>query len=240
MVSRARGGVGTSSVVAGLGWALKQLGETVLVIDACPDNMLRLFFNIAVTHPGGWARALLDNHPWQQSAWRYASGLELLPFGQLTLAEWGAASASGSPLPGFSAGLHSLKTSRCWQWILVDLPAGYSPLNQALMAEMEHLLTLIRPDPNCHVRLHQQAVAKNAHLLVNGFDAKSELQSDILQLWLKSLPRILPVVVHRDEAVTESLAAKQPVGEYRKDSLAAEEMLTLANWCLLHFSGSHG
>jgi hypothetical protein len=26
-------------------------------------------------------------------------------------------------------------------------------------------------------------------------------------------------------------------GEYRSDSLAAEEILTLANWCLLHYSG---
>ncbi|PLL36535.1 cell division protein, partial [Klebsiella michiganensis] len=26
-------------------------------------------------------------------------------------------------------------------------------------------------------------------------------------------------------------------GEYRQDSLAAEEILTLANWCLLHYAG---
>ncbi|HCM6637659.1 cell division protein, partial [Klebsiella pneumoniae] len=25
-------------------------------------------------------------------------------------------------------------------------------------------------------------------------------------------------------------------GEYRQDSLAAEEVLTLANWCLIHYS----
>ncbi|OMG98855.1 hypothetical protein A8M31_01835 [Escherichia coli] len=30
---------------------------------------------------------------------------------------------------------------------------------------------------------------------------------------------------------------KQPVGEYRSDALAAEEILTLANWCLLNYSG---
>jgi cellulose biosynthesis protein BcsQ len=43
-------------------------------------------------------------------------------------------------------------------------------------------------------------------------------------------------VIHRDEAMAECLAAKQPLGEYRSDSLAAEEILTLANWCLLHFA----
>jgi hypothetical protein len=37
--------------------------------------------------------------------------------------------------------------------------------------------------------------------------------------------------------MVECLASKQPLGEYRGDSLAAEEMLILANWCLLNFSG---
>ena len=39
-----------------------------------------------------------------------------------------------------------------------------------------------------------------------------------------------------DEAMAESLANKQPLGEYRHDSLAAEEMITLANWCLMHYA----
>jgi cellulose biosynthesis protein BcsQ len=44
------------------------------------------------------------------------------------------------------------------------------------------------------------------------------------------------MVIHRDEGMAECLASKQPLGEYRGDSLAAEEILTLANWCLLHFT----
>ncbi|EGW6660735.1 cell division protein, partial [Salmonella enterica subsp. enterica serovar Infantis] len=49
--------------------------------------------------------------------------------------------------------------------------------------------------------------------------------------------RLLPIVIHRDEAMAECMASKQPLGEYRSDSLAAEEVLTLANWCLLHDAG---
>ncbi len=52
-----RGGVGTTSLTAALGWALHQLGESVLVIDASPDNLLRLSFNIDFDHADGWARA---------------------------------------------------------------------------------------------------------------------------------------------------------------------------------------
>ena len=55
-----RGGTGVTSITAALAWALQLLGETVLAIDASPDNMLRFFFNTDVHHQDGWARALLD------------------------------------------------------------------------------------------------------------------------------------------------------------------------------------
>ncbi len=35
-----RGGVGTSSTLAALGYALHQLGQKVLVVDMCPENTL--------------------------------------------------------------------------------------------------------------------------------------------------------------------------------------------------------
>ncbi|PUM70951.1 cell division protein, partial [Salmonella enterica subsp. enterica serovar Dublin] len=59
----------------------------------------------------------------------------------------------------------------------------------------------------------------------------------LYQVWLQSQRRLLPIVIHRDEAMAECMASKQPLGEYRSDSLAAEEVLTLANWCPLHDAG---
>lgn len=38
----------------------QMLGENVTVVDACPDNLLRLSFNVDFTHRQGWARAMLD------------------------------------------------------------------------------------------------------------------------------------------------------------------------------------
>ena len=52
-----RGGTGTTSITAALAWALQLLGETVLVVDTSPDNMLRFFFNVDFSHKAGWARA---------------------------------------------------------------------------------------------------------------------------------------------------------------------------------------
>lgn len=43
-----RGGVGTTTITAALAWSLQMLGENVLVVDACPDNLLRLSFNVVL------------------------------------------------------------------------------------------------------------------------------------------------------------------------------------------------
>lgn len=76
-----------------------------------------------------------------------------------------------------------------------------------------------------------------AHILINDLRIGSQLQDDLYEVWLQSQRRLLPIVIHRDEAMAECMASKQPLGEYRSDSLAAEEVLTLANWCLLHDAG---
>lgn len=233
-----RGGVGTTSVTTGLAWALQQLEESVLVIDCSPDNMLRLFFNVEFTRPGGWARALLDKSEWAETAWRYTSHLDILPFGQLSREEQqqlvsqpGYAQAAGQMID-------SLVSQNAWRWILLDLPASETPFTEALTARVNHHLVVVNPEMNCHVRLHQQAVPSGSHILVNNLLVASQIQDDIWQMWLKSQLALVPMVLHRDEAMGETLGAKQPVGEYRQEALITEELNTLANWCLLNFAGS--
>lgn len=230
-----RGGVGTTSIAAALGWSLQQLGESVLIIDATPDNLLRLHFNIDFAESGGWARALLNNQDWRSAAWSYTTHCDVLPFGQLTNAER-EAFTSLEEVPGyFSRALQALKASGRYRWILVDLPYGYDPLTRGLLEQVEHVITVVKPDSNCHTRLHQQTLPQGAHLLVNYLRVQSQLQDDIYQLWLQSQRSMIPIVIHRDEAMAESAAFKQPLGEYRPDSLVAQELMTLASWCLLQF-----
>ena len=222
-----RGGVGTTSLTAALAWALQILGENVLVIDASPDNLLRMSFNVDFVHQGGWARSLLDGQDWRDAGLRYTSQLDLLPFGQLTSQEW------ENP----QAWQEALKASGRYSWILLDLPYGESPLTRQLVSLCDHTLAIAQVDANCHIRLHQQALPAGAHILINDLRIGSQLQDDLYQVWLQSQRRLLPIVIHRDEAMAECMASKQPLGEYRSDSLAAEEVLTLANWCLLHDAG---
>lgn len=232
-----RGGVGTTSLTAALAWALQILGENVLVIDASPDNLLRMSFNVDFVHQGGWARSLLDGQDWRDAGLRYTSQLDLLPFGQLTAQERENPQAWQETLGEIGSAIQALKASGRYSWILLDLPYGASPLTGQLVSLCDHTLAIAQVDANCHIRLHQQALPAGAHILNNDLRIGSQLQDDLYQVWLQSQRRLLPIVIHRDEAMAECMASKQPLGEYRSDSLAAEEVLTLANWCLLHDAG---
>ncbi|ECO1197449.1 cellulose biosynthesis protein BcsQ, partial [Salmonella enterica subsp. enterica serovar Kentucky] len=225
------------SLTAALAWALQILGENVLVIDASPDNLLRMSFNVDFVHQGGWARSLLDGQDWRDAGLRYTSQLDLLPFGQLTAQERENLQAWQETLGEIGSAIQALKASGRYSWILLDLPYGASPLTGQLVSLCDHTLAIAQVDANCHIRLHQQALPAGAHILINDLRIGSQLQDDLYQVWLQSQRRLLPIVIHRDEAMAECMASKQPLGEYRSDSLAAEEVLTLANWCLLHDAG---
>lgn len=230
-----RGGSGTTSLIAALAWALQELGESVLAIDFSPDNLLRLHFNTPFELNRGWARAELDGVNWQQGAMRYCQKLDFLPFGGLSVAEqWEIGQQSDATSAHWRDFLQQVKTSGQYRWILLDIPAGNSPLIQRQLALADSVFLLLNPDANCHARLHQQVLPAHCHFLINNYSAASQLQEDLHQFWLQTLSGLLPLMIHRDEALSEALAAKQPLGEYRPESLAAEEILTLANWCLIN------
>lgn len=231
-----RGGVGATSVAAALGWSLQQQGESVLVVGAAPDNLLRIFFNIGFAQNAGWASALQQELAWQSAAWRYTPHLDVLPYGQLDAMQSSELLAHPQGAARFLDLLSTLKQSGRYRWILVDIPAGFGPFSLETLAAMDHRILVATPDANCHARLHQQPLAPDAYLLVNGLRVASQLQDDIYQLWLESQRNMIPVALHNDEAMAEAMASRQPAGEYSPDSLIAQEVMTLAGWCLLNLA----
>lgn len=170
-----RGGVGTTSVTAALAWSLQLLGESVLVIDACADNLLRMSFNVDFTREEGWARALLDDKDWRDAGMRYTSQLDLLPFGQLTTTERENEAAYQRLFSQFTLALQSLKEKGHYRWILLDLPHGAGTLTRQLIAQCDHVLSIVNVDANCHIRLHQQGLPQNAHILINDLRIGSQI-----------------------------------------------------------------
>lgn len=234
-LSGIRGGVGTTSVTAALAWALNCLGERTIAVDFSPYNQLGTHFNSPVTHSRGWAHSVRHQQPWQQSAMRYTAQLDFIPFGQLSREEGQAYFRQPEALIApWSTRLEALRSE--YRWVLLDIPAELSQLSHSLLQADHHLLVL-NPDGNCHLRLHQANVPANTLFLINQFTSVSKVQQDLHQLWLSTLRAMVPLVIHRDEALAEALLSKQPLGEYRPLSLAAEEMATLATWCLVNLKG---
>ncbi|MEI2266665.1 cellulose biosynthesis protein BcsQ [Erwinia sp. CGal63] len=228
-----RGGAGATSLTAAFAWALNRLGEQVIAIDLSADNLLRMHFNMAVGQPRGWLRTALDGLPWQQSALRYAPGLDFIPAGRINDDErmdFIRQPEKYSHL--WTTQIEALK--RLYPWILLDVPAGDTPWTRAMLALADRVLMVATPDANCHLRLHQQTFVPHSLFLLNQFSPVSKAQQDLHQLWVNSLKNFIPLTIHRDEAVAEALLNKQPLGEYRPHALAAEGMMTFANWALIN------
>ena len=226
-----RGGIGATSLLAGLGIALHEQGERVLLIDLSPDNMLRLHFSVDVAYASGWrARSWMLHHgmrvPWN------CSGLHLLPYGELGGAEI-------SQIEGQLCADSSCWAQRCdlighnYDCAVRPAAAATGPSRRCVGSESGR-----RADRSgytrsgCHVLLQQRPRPDADLLLINRFNPASQLQRDLLLLW-RSQPRSnrQPQLIHEDEALPEALAHKLPIGHYAPKSQAASDLRSPALWC---------
>ncbi|MHC6223307.1 cellulose biosynthesis protein BcsQ [Pseudomonas sp. X10] len=221
-----RGGLGRSALLAALGYALHELGERVLLIDLCPDNLLRLHFNLPLGDHDGWARAELEGRPFGDPLYEVLDGLCLMPFGELEQARLVELDEPGA------WHLRQGQLARHFDWLLFDLPASGRGVPER-SPEVDVRVLVAEADMASHMLLERQALERYQHLLINRFDPSSRLQSDLLLVWRKLYGDRLPMqLVHRDEAFTEALACKAPVGHYAPHSLAARDVQSLAVACL--------
>ena len=141
-----RGGVGTSSTLAALGYALHQLGQKVLVVDMCPENTLGLHFNLNLGHREGWARATLDQQPWHEQAWAIEPGLCVLPYGQLDAGESAQLDALLLQSPELWR-QRQASLAEASDWILFDLPQRLP--GHSANPHCEVVITVLNADAGC-------------------------------------------------------------------------------------------
>lgn len=224
-----RGGLGRSSLLAALGYALHELGERVVLIDLCPDNLLGLHFNLPVEQRDGWKHAQLQGRAFTDPLFEVIEGLCLLPFGEVARDQLGA-------LDGDMATdrwrRRQAELAEHFDWVLFDLPQpATAPATQSFETDMRILVS--EAEMSSHVLLGRQHVEQYDLMLINRFDPASRLQSDVLMVWRDIFrDRLAMQLVHRDEAFVEAFACKSPVGHYAPQSLASRDMQSLAVRCL--------
>lgn len=221
----ARGGVGTTSIVAMLGDVLSQQEQSVLMVDLAANNMLRLMFNVPYADPRGWAHSIQHEHDWRDSAFEARPNLLLLPHGR--------ANGNVPSLEAFGAELLN-EFSQVFDWILLDLPPqpelSRSP---ELMQRVQLAVRVLNADVGCHVRWIEAESREPSHhcYLVNRFDPSRELAAELVNEWkLHSPQKLVPILIGADESVEEAIARKSTATHKYPGSWAAANIRSLALW----------
>ncbi|WP_159566809.1 cellulose biosynthesis protein BcsQ [Budvicia diplopodorum] len=238
-----RGGCGATSVTASLSWSLANLGQSVLVIDFSPANLLRLYFDMPYSDKRGWIinNIQSDSH---NGVINYSERLDYLPLGlldekMLSMRVSQLLSQMSERTSKYPQQLEGLFFEQ-YQWILIDASGLYSPLVKLAQSLADIHLCVLNPDVACDVLLQQQELPNNSYFLLNRFSPTSLIQQDINHIWQRKVTNLIPIVLHADEALPESFAAKKPVGLYQPESLIAQEFNTLAQWCAsFEHQGTH-
>ena len=223
-----RGGVGTTSVTAMLADVLSTAGDSVLLIDMNPDDMLRLHFGLPYGDERGWARAGLTPF-WRQQTYQINEHLSILPYGRHRsgdICHYELAMTGDM----FWAGYRNVLTAM-YDWVLYDVPAStehYSLLRQA--SDLNIMVAHV--DMASHILLEQSVLLPATRILVNCLDPAHRLSNDILLVWRQQHGHyLLPGIVHLDQNVQEAFAHKAPVTTYKTASSGAHDMIGVARWC---------
>lgn len=240
-VVAAKGGVGKSTVTANLAIALRQAGESVVVVDLDPQNALHLHLGGRPDDIGGLSRASVAGASWRDSFVQGTAGMFMLPFGRV----------NESDLRTLE---HQISADQHWLWrnlaalgltsntiVLLDTPPGSSDyLRQALsvsnlavsvmLADAASYATL----PQIEGLIQRYCQGRPDYLghacIINQVDVTRRLAKDAVLMIRAALGEHVIGVVHSDQSVSEALACGQTVMERDPNSMARAELMACSQW----------
>lgn len=247
-LSSPKGGVGKTTLTANLAHALKRLGHRVVVIDFDVQNALRLHFGLGFGEGRGFVAQAVEIHDWRRLLVPSASGIELLPYGEVSDAQRLAFESWLSAHPEAVAQRLGplLNEPRCV--VLADLPPGPSPSLAAMgAADAIQVAVLLADSASLSVLPRIEGgdfmgPGVRPYYIINQVDRRRRLSSDVADFLQDRLGSPLLGNVHRDEAIPEALACEQSIFDYAPASAAAHDIDTLARSVsrLLPSLQSHG
>lgn len=225
VVTSIKGGAGTTTIVAHLGSALKRIGIPVVLIDLCPTNQLCLHMGMDWAEKSEHANESAERKNIDTLIKTNRDDIMYLPYGEGVAfkenSEWYKSLLADIDLP-----------ENCF--VIFDCPSLSDTTNGAVAEIADQTLLVMTADPACYASFHSYSFPSGyARCLVNRFNPLMALEADIFDLLLADYPqRVLPFTIHRDESVREALAHKQTVFSHEKNSQAAHDYTTLAEWLI--------
>jgi cellulose synthase operon protein YhjQ len=252
VVQGVKGGVGTTTVSAHLAAALSDLGHQVYVFDFCRQNSLGLYFGLSFNETKGLAVQLSSGGDWQDAIFQSFSGIRFFPFGAAFDLDLNA------QLEQFFLSNPMWLTEHCQLlqaqhsdtqpiYCIIDAPRYPNGIADTAIAAADLVLDVMLPDAAsyaCMIKRHAYdmecgVTEKNntqRRYLLNGYSPTLELERDICDLLQTDIGElILPVAIHQDEHIKESIAQKQNAYEGALASQARRDFTLLATWTLAYF-----
>ncbi|WP_406664912.1 cellulose biosynthesis protein BcsQ [Gallaecimonas sp. GXIMD1310] len=231
--SSPKGGVGKSTLVANLAFALQRLGHQVVVVDFDSQNAQRLHLGLPMSEQRGLVAQLQSTDDWRNLILETPSGIGLLPYGNANRAQREHFNAQLQQRPDCIAlGLGPL-LSQPGCIVLADLPTGPGEALYTLR-EMEAIPVVVMEADSTSAATLGQVSSDNfladakALYIVNQVYIRSRLNRDSTELFEKKLGAALLGTVHRDEAVREAIASQKSIFEYAPASAVVQDLEAIA------------
>ena len=243
--SSPKGGVGKTTITANVAGEFARAGRRVIALDLDPQNSLRFHFGVPLQETAGFTRSLPERPDWRSLLSRTAAGVELLAYGQSTMAQALALSDEVSRYPDLLA--HPLQEILADPALILvtDTEPGSSPLLRALLPLVDVLVTVLQVDA-ASMALIPSIESGSAYgdlaeagqrsgrgaaqigFVLNMFDPRTRLGSQIIKSATHHLGARLLGAVYRDETIGEAVAAQRLVADYAPACKAAHDIAGLA------------
>lgn len=230
------GGAGRTSLAGAIATQLGMLGRPVTLIQADPVNNIEFQLGFSESSPRGLGHVLLQGDSIDSVLHQASTGVQLLPFGQVTVAQQLGIDRILMEQPDRLVKLFQQDQFSDDSVVIVDLPRWPSPWCHAVMALSDLNLVTLIPDSGAILGIdnllpHLLESRGASYFLMNRFDSSKVLHLDLWTLYkVKLSHRLLPFYLHEDQALAESIAAGTPLAEYAPRSQLVDDQQKLCNW----------
>lgn len=232
-----KGGVGKTTTVANLGYALAERGKQVTVIDLDPQGSLSASLGINTRNMAGIDEVLMDEAEINDVIQIARENLYLIPAGSKLAQIEQMSEGSSAQAKRLNAALKELKGQ---DFVFIDCPpaSGFLVIS-ALFAVEEVIIPVASEYLSLHGLSHlmgtfnmfEKSLGKTFKewVVVTRFHPRRKLAQDVYHSLIEHFPnKVLSTPIRETSALAESPSFGQTIFEYRGNSHGAEDYFTLA------------